>query len=160
MRELVWSLDLAVEVENRIENHTLVDGKDRYYTILDERDFEEHFENFLNDVKHISRGFDGYYSTNSHYLFPFVDKIGCNNEFENTTEQYCFLNHETPMNDLFLFYGEAGTRCEYGHENNNGLCKYTGTANSTVTTTTVITTTKKSENVPPILLGFGHSIFN
>ncbi|PIC49290.1 hypothetical protein B9Z55_007946 [Caenorhabditis nigoni] len=122
MRELVWSLELALEVENRFENGTLVDGKDRYYTALDERDFEKHFNNFLKDVRHINRGFEGFYSINSRYLFPFVDKIGCNNEFENATYQYCYLNHGAPMNDLFLFFGAAGTRCDYGYENNNGLC--------------------------------------
>ncbi|CAO4367664.1 unnamed protein product [Caenorhabditis nigoni] len=146
MREVAWSFVLALEVKNRFVNHTLVDGKDRYYTALDERDFENYFGKFLNDVKHISRGFDGYYSINSHYLFPLVYQIGCNNEFENATEQYCFLNHEAHMNDLFLFYGEAGTRCENGYENNNGLCKYTGTTTYTVSTTTVTQITKDSEN--------------
>ncbi|CAO4367669.1 unnamed protein product [Caenorhabditis nigoni] len=143
------------------------------------RTYEERINQFLDDASKLRKEENKIYT--AHYLFPLVEEIGCNEWEVYNKNMYCLLSPDIPEKYtkdgffepkyLYLDAGEAGSNCDYGYENNDGLCKYTG-----VTTSTVSITTKKSiENDVPneqsssnfvfsmvhilVVLGFGYSIF-
>ncbi|UMM20531.1 hypothetical protein L5515_015768 [Caenorhabditis briggsae] len=97
------------------------------------------------------------------FYYPLFEKIECNkvqDKDDMTTIWYMFLpgiaeEHRDRISGfkietLFLESGEAGSKCDYGYEDNDGLCKYTGTTTvitTTATTTTVPTTTVTTTGV-------------
>ncbi|PIC49293.1 hypothetical protein B9Z55_007949 [Caenorhabditis nigoni] len=110
----------------------------------------------------------------------------CHLEFPKSTQEAVSLNLNIY---IFLESGEAGSKCDYGYEDKDGLCKYTGATTSTVAPSTVTApkvptaaisfpnqnVLENSENDVPnepsssysifsmvhilVVLGFGYSIF-
>ncbi|CAO4367663.1 unnamed protein product [Caenorhabditis nigoni] len=178
MKELVWSDDLAREVS--VANDTV--RNERYFDWLIDSIYEEHFDLILQETSQIRRNHTPDLPVyTSQYYFPLAEKIGCNERLvQNDSYTFCFVSPGIPdehfqnpralvnesyyfkMEHLFLQTGKAGSKCEYGYEDNDGLCKF-------IEPTT--TTKKPTPNEPsssssifslvPILmvLGFGYSIF-
>ncbi|PIC49304.1 hypothetical protein B9Z55_007958 [Caenorhabditis nigoni] len=103
------------------------------------------------------------------YVFGHLDIIS--SIFRISKEDRDILNSKQPER-IFIFNGEAGSKCDNGYKNNDGLCKATV---PTVTTNTKEKTTGNSENDGSnekssscpifsmvhilVVLGFGYSIF-
>ncbi|CAO4367660.1 unnamed protein product [Caenorhabditis nigoni] len=188
MRELVWSEDL-VQQANKFSGDP--NNEERYEELSSGFTFEEKMDRFFNGREGANlmvRNLDPFHRRRqilfSYFLFPLFDKVGCDHVFWNQMNRtLCYwtpgisekdlsiLNSKQPER-IFIFNGEAGSKCDNGYENNDGLCKAT---TSTVTTNTKEKTTGNSGNnvlnepsfscslfsVVHILvvLGFGYSIF-
>ncbi|CAO4367662.1 unnamed protein product [Caenorhabditis nigoni] len=149
MKELVWSDALAQEI---LVSKVMINNEKRFIDGLGNSNYEETFNQLLNDASQIRRNPDPNTDVSTaHFLYPLVEKIGCNNS-GFSPGMYCFLSPGIPeeyLNNgvihskyLFLDSGEAGSKCDYGYEDNDGLCKHIEPTTSTVSTTTVTTTTK------------------
>ncbi|CAO4367665.1 unnamed protein product [Caenorhabditis nigoni] len=186
MRELVWSDDLAQQVNylspdlyNNEERKAELFGRGSTYRDR-VRDFFEGRNRGANLMVRDPPGARRQLLT-AHYAFPLFDKVGCNNTYESPINRtLCYwspgISEETSNilislvpGKVFTLYGEAGSKCENGYENNDGLCKYTGV------TTMKKNDTENSENDVPtesstsnsmfslvhtlVVFGFGYSIF-
>ncbi|PIC49287.1 hypothetical protein B9Z55_007943 [Caenorhabditis nigoni] len=154
MRKLVWSDELAQEVSvaKDVPFH-----EEAYADWLYDGTYEQRFKDLMDDLPKILlakelNDSDEHSSANTAFsYYPLHEKIGCNKMiWENET--YCFLTPGVPFefldmhfqaHYLFLDSGEAGSKCDNGYENEDGLCKHIEPTTSTVPTTTVTTTTKK-----------------
>ncbi|PIC49294.1 hypothetical protein B9Z55_007950 [Caenorhabditis nigoni] len=155
MRELVWSDDLAQEV---LVTNERQHNEERYVSSFFYI-YDYHFVNFLDDASKIHRNADKNLRTpTTHYLFPLVEEVGCNQVVVRSWNvTYCFFSPGIPEKYtrdrnlepkyIFLDSGEAGSKCDYGYEDNDGLCKYTGATTSTVATTTVTQSTVTTTEV-------------
>ncbi|ULU08627.1 hypothetical protein L3Y34_019672 [Caenorhabditis briggsae] len=155
MRELVWSDDLAHEMTTK--NFSIIYGYDpdeRYIQTIHYSTYEGLLNSILEETSKFNRNPDPekYNSTYEYififtYYYPLFEKIGCNKDDMETIwcmfspgipEEHLDDNFNLKIESRFLFFNQ---KCDYGYEDNDGLCKYTGA--TTVITTEVTTTTKK-----------------
>ncbi|CAO4367661.1 unnamed protein product [Caenorhabditis nigoni] len=176
MKELVWSDALAQDLSVTGLEY-IRDNEERFSAWVGT--YEGHFNQLLNDTSKIRRNPDPVGT--SHYMFPFVERIGCSKlPDSDNNNKWCFFSPGIPkeyfedfelkIESLFLDSGEAGSKCENGYENDDGLCIVIRPTTSTVipttkkptteTTTTTQKTTENSENDVATEPSSSYSIFS